>query len=244
MLKTNFNKSKGQELLVICPECKRETRHIVMQSVDQTGQEEISNDFWIDWEAKYQIIQCQGCMTISFRMETSNSEDFNPYTGEPDVTIRLYPKRTKSTLSIKEFLNVPSNLKRIYREIIDCYNNEIFTMCAAGLRAIIEGICAEEDIASGPIEVEKDGTKKVVRKKNLEGKIAGLREKGILTQKHCDILHQHRYLGNEALHELVQPSQEELQLAINIIEHILESIYEIPQKAAEIKKQRLRRRKA
>ena len=40
MLKTEFNKSKGQVLNLICPDCAIETRHIVIQSVDQNGRHE------------------------------------------------------------------------------------------------------------------------------------------------------------------------------------------------------------
>ena len=67
-------------------------------------------------------------------------------------------------------------------------------------------------------------------------------EKGILTKRNADILHEHRFLGNEALHELTQPSKDELALAIQIIEHILEHIYELLDKAAELHAQTERRR--
>ncbi len=59
-----------------------------------------------------------------------------------------------------------------------------------------------------------------------------------------DILHQFRYMGNEALHELATPSQEELKLAIQIVEHILESIFEIPNKALILQKKRSKKRKS
>ena len=123
-------------------------------------------------------------------------------------------------------------------------NNEINTLCAAGLRTIIEGICAVLKINNGPVEItKKDGSVKIVRKKNLQGKISGLTEKGILTTKYSDILHEHRYLGNEAVHELSQPSRQELALAIEIIENILENVFEIPEKAEELKRRRFKRLK-
>jgi hypothetical protein len=146
MRKIEFNKSKDTEFRVLCPECKIETRHIVIQSADIRGREDYDETFSIDWESKHQILECQGCLTISYRDESSNSEDWDLRTGEPEVFVRLYPKRTKDTLFIKDFLNTSPNLTRIYREIIDSFNNQIFTLCAAGLRAIIEGICAEEGV--------------------------------------------------------------------------------------------------
>ena len=126
-------------------------------------------------------------------------------------------------------------IRRIYRETIECFNNESFTLCASGLRAIIEGICADKQIADGPVNIiGKDGASSIKRKDNLEGKIAGLAEKKILTDSQAAILHQHRFLGNDAIHELNIPSYDELNLAIDIVEHILVSLYEMPRKAEEL----------
>ena len=46
----------------------------------------------------------------------------------------------------------------------------------------------------------------------------------------------HRYLGNEAVHEFAMPSRDELKLAIEIIEHVLDQLYVIPEKALELRK--------
>lgn len=129
----------------------------------------------------------------------------------------------------------------LYREAIDCYNNNCLTLCALGLRAVIEGTCADQDVEDGPVK-KPDGS--IVRKKNLEGRISGLCEKGVLTEKNSTILHEHRYLGNEAAHELAEPSREELELAIEIIEHVLDSLYEVPQKAENLRFYKSRRRKS
>jgi hypothetical protein len=157
--------------------------------------------------------------------------------GESGETERLYPKRRLETLPTKPFYNVPSNLRRIYGELIDCFNNDSPTLCAAGLRAIVEGICAERSILDGPIEEpEKGGGTKIVRYKDLRGRIAGLQEKGLLTKTSAETLHAHRYLGNDAVHQLVRPSTDELRLAVEIVEHSLEQLYELPEKAEELKR--------
>ena len=236
MSTTSFDRSKNKEFSLICPDCKRSTHHRVLHSVE-VG--ESDPDYW--WTVEYQIVQCKGCLTASFRSVSSNSEDceFSGDELEAIYTVKLYPHRNAQTISAKNFYNVPLNIRRIYKETIDCFNNEIFTLCAAGVRAIIEGLCAEEKIHDGNVEItKKDGTKEFVRRKNLEGKIAGLYERGLLTKKHSEILHEHRFLGNEALHELRQPSFEELLLAIQIIEQILGNIYELPDLAEELRLKR------
>ena len=90
---------------------------------------------------------------------------------------------------------------------------------------------------------DKSGGTKVVRRDNLEGRISGLQEKGLLTKSSAQTLHEHRYLGNLAIHELARPSADELKLAIEIVEHVLEQLYELPEKAAELRRAIARRKK-
>ena len=109
---------------------------------------------------------------------------------------------------------------------------------------MVEGLCSAQGITNGPIEVaNEDGTKRTERRENLQAKIAGLRERGILTESHADILHEHRYLGNEAVHELSSPSRDELRLAIEIMEHALDGLYELPDKAEQLRYRKARRLK-
>ena len=242
------NETKGEVLEVQCAECKRPTRHLVITSYDYHGSEEDREEQWyVDWSSNFQIIQCQGCMTVSYRTKTYFSEDvqqYGPNDYDDGTTETIYPKRSKETISAKDFWNIPNNLRRIYRETVDSFNNDLYTLCAAGLRALVEGLCAELGVTDGPKEVEKkDGTKEIKRFSNLEGKIAGLHEKGYLTQQHSEVLHEHRYMGNEAVHQLNMPTKDELLLAIEIIEHMFESVYEIPQKHHELQFKRKKRNK-
>jgi hypothetical protein len=182
--------------------------------VDRTGSEEYEEGIWIAWEGHYQVIQCQGCDALSFRHLSWFSEHEDPTSGSDGRSERLYPKRDATSLKTHEFWNAPITLRRIYRESIESFNNECFTLCAAGLRGLVEGICADQKVSDGPIEKPaKGGGTKIVRAKDLEGKLAGLCEKGMLTKPHAETLHAHRYLGNEAVHELAQPSYNELKLA-------------------------------
>jgi hypothetical protein len=233
----SYNKSKGIEVIAICLECKNKTKHLVLTSIDVDGtakDEDYEHD-WYHWADIYQVIECKGCGSVSFRNEHSNSLDIGNE-GEYPITVLVYPKRSIDTLNNKHFFNIPNNLRRIYRETIDCYNNENLTLCAAGLRALVEGLCKENKIENGEVEFTSDeGTKQTKRLNNLQGKINGLYEKGKLTKENANVLHEHRFLGNAAVHELTLPSKQELILAIEIIEHVLENIYEIPEKANQLR---------
>ena len=233
-LKVVENGTKDKIVSIHCIECKRATRHRIAVSLDKTGSETNKREGWsIDWSDRYQIAECQGCETVSFRHVNwfSEAQDFD----DDGTSERIYPLRNKDALPARPFQNVPTNLRRIYTEIIDCFNNDSATLCAAGLRALVEGICAEQGISDGPVDAPaKGGGMKIVRRKDLEGRISGLQEKGLLTQASAQTLHEHRYLGNSAVHELARPSSDELKLAIEIVEHVMEQLYELPKKAAKL----------
>ncbi len=237
-------KSNYENIRAHCEKCSNKTKHLVLQSINQSDSEPVdSHDPRygnVEWLDRYQIIQCQACDNISFRHLSWFSEYQDEYND--GTTEYLYPQQPNNELATREFPNTPEILQRIYKETIDAYNFNAFTLCAGGLRALVEGICDDKQIKNGPIEkTENDGSVKIVRNHKLVGKIAGLHEVGILSKSHSDILHEHRLLGNEALHELKQPSKIELTSAIEIIEHILESLYEIPQKADRLRSSKNKR---
>lgn len=192
---TTESNLKNSTAEVACDVCKRENDHLILQAVRRDGSELVDRMYTVDWFDDYQIIQCQGCKTISFRIFSWCSEcvdyDCN------GTSEKLYQKRQIECLPLKSFYNSSRVISRIYREIIDSYNNETYTLCAAGLRAIVEGLCADQGIKDGPVEIrKKDGSTIIKRKDDLHGKISGLFEKGILTKRNSEILHEHRFLGN------------------------------------------------
>ncbi len=98
------NKTKGKFLQVQCIECKRDTRHQVIQSLDYSGSEVFDGgEFSVDWISNHQIIQCQGCMNVTFRRSHWFSEDefqIGPNEWKNGVREILFPKRTKYTIPI------------------------------------------------------------------------------------------------------------------------------------------------
>lgn len=233
------NTTKNNIHKVLCSSCKNITKHIVLTSINTKGEAPIDDDKdFVFWFKSFEIIECLGCGTISFRIETSNSEEYDQNGLIIDEFI--FPKRSVKSWNAKQFFNIPYNLRRIYRETIDCYNNENFTLCGAGVRALVEGLCYENGIIDGEVEItKKDGTVIKERKDDLRGKINGLYEKNKLTKENAEILHEHRLLGNTAIHDLNTPSITELHLALEILEHVFDNLYEIPVKANQLKIKRI-----
>ncbi len=238
MRKVTFDENNDKELKVICQTCKIGTQHLVLRSLKEEGSVPMTHhpqdDFY--WCTYFEIIKCLGCQTISFRSEEINSED-----RDEDGYMKresLYPRRDEDTLQMKDFYSAPRNLRRIYRETIECFNADLLILCSAGTRALVEGVCKANGIKSGTVYWDENGIIKNEVSKSLGGKINGLYEKGILSKNNSDALHEHKFLGNKAVHELHSPLKEDLRIAIEIIEIILESIYEVPKKTRKLRDKR------
>lgn len=217
---------------IYCNKCKNDTKHIAKyHSCDyrlvSLGESvfllTIGNQFWM----------CAGCENFTFErydiMETFrfHQDEFEENDEEddeidsleelfpnPDITSVYFPKRTKNDFVAKNFNQLPASLKYIYEETIAAFNNEILILCAVGIRALVEGICSDQEIIGGNLEKKIDG-------------LASIIPKNIVTN-----LHELRFMGNQAAHELNAPQKEELQLAIQICEDLLNYLYELDYKAS------------
>lgn len=91
-------------------------------------------------------------------------------------------------------------------------------MEGVGLRALLETVCKEKN-AQGS---------------NLKDKIDNLVKRQILTPKSAEILHKIRTLGNKAAHEVKPHTKAELELGMDIIEHLLRDVYILSHKMNNI----------
>jgi len=218
-----------------CTKCNRLTNQLVMKE-EKTHIFEEETGWWED--STFQIIQCMGCDEISFRKLYDDAS----IQHEPDTELiqMLYPERGVHSIPIKPYRGLPFNIQTIYRETIDAYNSNLNLLCGVGVRAIVEAICIDKSIIEGKVKT-KSGKER--NSKNLDGKISGLASKGFITSDNAEVLHELRFLGNDAIHEISQPSIEELRVAIEIIELIIENIYFVKRKALYLQQKRVSRKK-
>ena len=113
--------------------------------------------------------------------------------------------------------------------MITAFNSGSKTLAAAGVRLLIEGICIDHNILKGKTYTDKGRVNrskagKIDLRKNLEGKINGMRDKGHISKAQAKVLHQLRQLGNDAAHALDEPSLDLLGACINAVEHMMEQV--------------------
>jgi hypothetical protein len=207
--------------VVGCTHCECGTRHKVLTEADGHWQDERGI---VDWWAQYQVIQCQGCLTISFCESSRFSEDWDhdPDTGEAFCPTKrvLYPDRASGKPPLDESHYLPSQVQSIYQETYDSLHTGKTIMAGFGIRAIVEAVCKDKSANGG----------------NLQKKIDSLFDEGHITKEGSTILHNLRFMGNAAAHEMKSHTSIELEAAMEVVEYLLRGVYIIPRKADRLPK--------
>lgn len=221
---TDLHRNIGDEKRLHCNWCKVRTTHQLkafhrsptewlrldtMDVIDGEEWDEESDDGYVE----YRLWFCKGCDTGVLEIVYNEGEPFAP-TAEYCPPLKLHGVTTK------EFIRLPPKLTAIYGEVIKSFNYELNTLCAIGLRALLEGICED----------------KGMKGKNLQGRIDGL--KALLPENIVNSLHSFRFIGNEAAHKLESPNSYNLKLCIEVVEDLLNYLYELEYKVSRLPKRR------
>jgi hypothetical protein len=193
-----------------CNICGTETNHELKGKHSSTffnehqGFSEVINyKFWICMGCEHGLLQ-QGY--------------WNDMMEDNDEEYVYFPACSREAVTSKNYSKLKPHLKALYKEAITAYNHEAFILCAAGLRALIEGICQDKRIKGRNLKIKIDGLRPFLPSKNI------IRN-----------LHQFRFMGNEAVHELAAPKPYELKLAIGVIEDLLNYFYELDHKSSQLR---------
>jgi len=201
--------------LIDCTRCHRATNHDVLYSKKVGGHDEEGD---IHWGEEYQTVQCRGCGTISFTVESWNSEDTDP-DGKLTPTLLLYPSRTIRK-PMESHYYLPYKVRGVYAETLTAISNKAPILAAIGIRAIVEAVCKDKGCTEDKLE------------KNIDLLVT----KGHLAADQADFLHLQRFMGNNAAHETTPPEQTELGAALDIAENLLTNLYVLPMLAEKMEK--------
>jgi Domain of unknown function (DUF4145) len=199
--------NKNKIVSVPCHICGNSTRHNIKYSfLSITSIESSIIDL-----ALYGIVQCRGCRRLSFLLE---SLDIDVYYDDQIASYKsiVFPNRVLGKTMLKWRVYVPKSVRSIYEETYRALGNEQLILAGIGLRALVEAVCKE----------------KKVKGKNLKEKIDDLVIKSILTKTGADVLQSIRHIGNYSAHEVEANSLEELLMALDVVEHVLNEVYIIP----------------
>src|SRR5690349_7308832 len=130
---------------IFCNICKTDTNHFCQAENTRdflNPYDEGDGHFWIE-TLIFRFWVCAGCDCATLE-QCYTAEGMTDPNGRQIYDCKYYPKRIKHDVAGKHFLKLPPKLDRIYRETIQAFNNGTDVLCAAGLRALIEGICVDK----------------------------------------------------------------------------------------------------
>jgi hypothetical protein len=198
-------KEKKKQVYHSCASCDRDTWHSVLQQY-------VESEYEYRMDTIYQIVQCCGCHTVSFRKVVRDYESAYPIDdSEWNVPedISCFPSILKGHRELEDVWDLPGTVREIYTQSIQAIKDNSNILAGIGLRATIEAICNDRGIT----------------RRTLEKRIDSLAKGGLISQKDTERLHAIRFLGNDAAHEIKRADARNLLIALRIIEHLFVSIY-------------------
>ena len=190
-----------------CNDCHHETWHNVLFVKTITGSSEE-----ISWSTDYGVLQCAGCDRICFKTESSDSESYDiDERGNwiPIINAENYPSTNEGLGEIENLYEVPIEINKIYTETVKSITDGCYTLAGIGLRATIEAICNHENIQG----------------RDLNTRINKLVTNGFISKDDASKLHAIRFIGNDAAHEIKAPLNNQIIIALKIIQHLISTKY-------------------
>ena len=212
MSKEEIMSENKPTLTAPCGKCHRSTMHEVLYTLTEDG----PDDYHCTLE--YSVIKCRGCGEPSFRYEFTDYEASFPISDtewEVPRTIHTYPRVLENHINLEGLYLVPGIVREVYTESLKAMQENAAILAGLGLRGTVEAICNERDIKG----------------RNLEARITKLATEGHISKADAERLHAIRFLGNDAAHDIKKPTDEQLAIALRIIEHLIASVYILDEQA-------------
>ena len=209
-----------------CSKCSGERRHELLHRETVRGSELIDEKFSIDWADRYDMVKCCGCEAVALRHQHWFSED-TEVDGRPVMYTNFYPPAVSrreprwlewidDIFQDKEQQSVAALLREIYVALY----NDARRLAVMGTRALLEQMIVHKVGDNGSFA------------KNIEAFCAA----GFISQKQKGKLETILEAGHAAIHRAFHPSQEDLNVLIDITESIVETVYAHEEKVKELKR--------
>jgi hypothetical protein len=191
---------------IYCNRCSCDTEHeyIYQHYIKNTDDERTYFEAEI-----HSTLSCLKCREIVFEhLHYNGSEcDYEQYYPQRNNQKILPNRSIQNSDSLRAMLNREKyKLERLYTEILNAYNARAYILSTIGIRALLEGICNDQNI----------------HERNLKEQIKKLLELDPFKNvnfKSIDLIREH---GNESAHELLELERSTIRIMLDILERIIE----------------------
>jgi len=192
---------KAARVQAPCSSCVRKTSHDVLFKIRQGDDEEEET---ID---VYELLRCRGCSTISMA-----SHHF--WKSDESVAHRYYPSPISrkepdwiALLALGDKKEV--DLNRLLKEVYQAVDGGQNRLAAMGIRALLEQVMIL----------------KVGELPTFEKKLDDFQERGYVSLIQRDAMRATLDVGDAAMHRAFKPTEQDLKVALDIVEGILAPIF-------------------
>lgn len=204
----------------LCAECARETSHFIRGEAKRG-----ESDQEFSWSQTTHFLECAGCASTSIRKVYW--DDNYSYPDEPDV--KLFPSAL-SRPKPEWLWQVDTKFRQLFEEVYAGLGAGTVALPVMGARAILDVVIQDRVGDKGAFAAGLDA----------------LVEKGLVSKHDRGILEAAVEAGNAAAHRGFFPTKDDALRVIEIVEHLVSSLYVLKLAAKGIKKatpKRRRRRK-
>ena len=207
----------GEKVKWHCNLCLRKTKHTVLYTITKQDVTETHEENFDVEETVYILAECDGCEYLT--MKTSWSIN-----GEGDMVDQYPPALTRRRppwmheLFLEDFLDEQSKYK-LLQELYTGIGAQNWWLTMLGVRSLLEFVMVEKVGHNGNFV------------KNLEKFLEG----GFISKIQLDALGPLIEAGHATTHRGYQPTAEDVNVVMDILENVLESIYVTTAKAKKLK---------
>jgi hypothetical protein len=196
-----------------CNTCGGNKKHAVVGERVHEGSEDHEH-FSIWWKTTNELLECLGCEHVTLK----RTEYFSEY-DEPSVA--FFPPPIYRPIPAWHG-KVPWGLGRLLSEIYSAIQANSKSLSIMGARAVVEHVVNEKVGDKGTFD------------KNLDGLVGA----GFLSQRNKESLSAAIDAGSAAIHRGFQPSDDDVNHVMDIVENMVQSVY-ISEQAGTSLKQRV-----
>ncbi len=108
---------------------------------------------------RYSLWSCAGCDEATLECQVAWQSAFpqDEEEWEDNGPQDYFPPRRIDSIKPKVFVNIKPEVDQLYKELVVCLNQDCPLLSTIGLRALIEGICADKGITDGNLEQKING---------------------------------------------------------------------------------------
>lgn len=214
-----------------CNKCAHETQHTIIYAhchSDTYGDPSCPCSWW----KYYEILECCGCKEVVFRTREGMDDwvdvDYNSNTIEWNEDINYFPPPAlRARPKWADTLN--QRIETLLDEVYLAIPVGAFQLSAMGIRAILDTVL--QDKLEGDIGTFAEKLDRIV-------------EKGFVSNDNRLTLEAALELGHAATHRNHKPRPDDINTALDIVEHLLKSVYILPIEADKLKSATPPRRKS